>query len=72
MKNIEYRVVAELVKPWFREPRLVYLVVMEWDRWYDPSYGNGGGDYHRCSKTIAKLKTENQAEIKCSILNRLK
>lgn len=72
MNNLEYKVKARLSKIWFCKPEIVYDLMMCYEYWYDPSYGNGGGDYRPCSKRIATFKDESEAENSCKILNRLK
>lgn len=43
----EYIIKPRVKKQWFRKDRVVYDLVLKsiGERWCDPSYGNGGGDY---------------------------
>ena len=58
-----YRVAPRIKKRFFREPVMVFDVVMDYQYWYDPSYGNGGGDYRDATNRLATYaKSEDAVE----------
>lgn len=59
-------------KPWFKPARIVFDVIEHGTTWYDPSYGNGGGDYVDYVKKIATYDTAEAATIARDTLNEYK
>lgn len=66
---VKYKVVAGIKKPWFGEEEIEYRVVMSYEEWYDPTYGNGGGDYVQREKIVMRTPHEQQAVEVCEKLN---
>jgi hypothetical protein len=56
------KISPRLVKPFFRQPYVVYDIVECGQRWYDPSYGNGGGDYRDYEQKLITLKSIDEAQ----------
>lgn len=69
---MKYSVKARMKKPWFRPARIVFDVVLHDRVWYDPSYGNGGGDYRATERVIATYDTAEEATIARDTLNEYK
>lgn len=61
MKNLDYVVEPVISKFWFCKPKIKWAVFMCWDGWYDPTYGNGGGDVVKIKKSIYKFPTREEA-----------
>jgi hypothetical protein len=68
MKDPIYFVKARLLKPWFREPKVVYDIKVTYQYWDDPSYGNRGGDYRDAVKTLASVESKEEAYDLCKKL----
>lgn len=71
MKNKTYNIEPRLTRKWFGifgKPLVVYDIVMSWEYWHDPTYGNGGGDYVLASKYLCTMKTFCEAMV---IVNKL-
>ena len=60
-KTRTYRVVPRLQNHWFTAPTIVYDVAMDYFEWYDPSYGNGGGEDRAARKFLATFLTQSAA-----------
>jgi hypothetical protein len=69
---MECVVKARLKKPWFRKPKMVFDVVQHYQHWYDPSYGNGGGDYRDAAHVVATYNTSEEAVLVKNTLNKYK
>lgn len=65
-----HSVVARLNKRWFLPPVMVYDIIHNYTTWYDPSFGNGGGDYIQTQRKIATFLDQAIAEEQCVILNK--
>lgn len=62
---------ARLKTSWFFPAVMVYDIAYNYEAWYDPSYGNGGGDYRKAVKTVATFTDRKVAEDYCVTLNEL-
>jgi len=69
---MKHSVRSRLKKPWFSPPVIVFDLIAHDQVWYDPSYGNGGGDYRDRERTIATYATAEEATIARDILNEYK
>lgn len=67
-----HTVKARMYKPWFKPARIVFDVQEHYSSWYDPSYGNGGGDYVDCVKVVGTYDTAEEATIVRDTLNEYK
>lgn len=52
----KYDVVSKIVNPWFGSPYVLYTLTKTTEEWYDPSFGNGGGDYRDITQNIFSSK----------------
>lgn len=66
-----HTVKARLKTSWFFPSVMVYDIEYHYEVWYDPSYGNGGGDYRPCTKKISTHRDRAKAEELCLTLNEL-
>ena len=62
---------ARLKTSWFFKPVMVYDIVINYEAWYDPSYGCGGGDWRKACSTVATFLDRTMAEDYCLTLNEL-
>lgn len=72
---MRYSVKARVHKPWwaFRSKgEIVFDVIKHSSVWYDPSYGNGGGDYVDYIEKIATYATAEEATAARDTLNNFK
>lgn len=67
-----YVIKARVKKPWFKPAYVVYDVVHQYQAWYDPSYGNGGGDYRECERVLATFDCSIEAGYMVETLNKYK
>lgn len=65
-----HTVKARLKTSWFFPAIMVYDIVHTYEAWYDPSHGNGGGDYELFRKTVATYRDQEKAEAHCAQLNK--
>lgn len=63
---IQYKIKPKLIKRWFRKPKLIFelIEIEKYARWFDSSYGNGGGDFIDIVEETVILKSENLEEVK--------
>ena len=63
---ITYKIKPKLIKRLFRKPKLIFelIEVEKYSRWFDPSYGNGGGDFIDCEEETVIFKSEDLEEVK--------
>lgn len=69
---MKYSVKARMHKPWWafrRQSKIVFDIIAHGSAWYDPSYGNGGGEYRDYETRIATYDTAEEATIARDILN---
>ena len=59
--NVNYEIIPEYQKRWFREGRVVYKLIKNFQHWDDPSYGNGGGDYRDAKQLVHTFDLEQDA-----------
>jgi len=62
---------ARLKTSWFFPAVMVYDIVYNYEAWYDPSCGAGGGDWRKAVKTVATFIDRKMAEDHCATLNEL-
>lgn len=66
-----YEVIPEYQKRWFREGRVVYKLVKNYQYWNDPSRGNGGGDYRDAKQYVHTFILESDALEAMNALNKV-
>lgn len=63
--------VKAYVRKWpFTAPTVRYKVMLEYEYWDDPSYGNGGGYYRKAIMTVCAVASEVEATTMVEELNK--
>jgi hypothetical protein len=65
-----FAIKARLKTRLFGSDTIVYDLVEDYTEWYDPSYGNGGGDYQKRTRVVATFTTEAEALVACQKFNK--
>jgi len=62
MSKPQYFIKPILVKRWFREPVVKYALCETGECWYDPSCGDGGGNWITYTRVIYKYPSFSEAK----------
>lgn len=62
IKSVEYSIKPRIKKYWFKKDSLVYDLIehTKGERWCDPSYGNGGGNFIEYSTDVVISSFNNK------------
>lgn len=67
-----YAIKARIKKCFFAQDHIVYDIIEHYQEWYDPSYGNGGGDYRSNTRVLGTYTCGPAAELALNALNKYK